>query len=67
MKNNFMKLFLIWTSGSGGNVIKIHFLSRALTAPLFGGDEPLCNFGWRHHGEQFSGIILNLDKWFRRR
>ena len=27
----------------------------------------LCNFGSRHHGEQFCGIILNLDKWFRRR
>ena len=27
----------------------------------------LCNFGSRHHGEQFCEIILNLDKWFRRR
>ena len=33
MRNNYAKLFRIWTSGSGGNVIKRHFLSRALAAP----------------------------------
>ena len=27
----------------------------------------LCNFGRRHHEEQFCGIILNLEQWFRRR
>ena len=27
----------------------------------------LCNFGRRHHKEQFCEIILNLDQWFRRR
>ena len=27
----------------------------------------LCNFGWEQYGEQSSEIILNLDKWFRRR
>ena len=27
----------------------------------------LCNFGRRHHEEQFYEIILNLDQWFRRR
>ena len=26
----------------------------------------LCNFGRRHHEEQFCDIILNLDQWFRR-
>ena len=25
-----------------------------------------CNFGRRHHEEQFCDIILNLDQWFRR-
>ena len=44
MRNNSLKLFRIWISGSGGNVIKRHFLSRALAAPLFGGAEPFCNF-----------------------
>ena len=27
----------------------------------------LCNFGRRYHEEQFCGIILNLDQWFRRK
>ena len=26
----------------------------------------LCNFGRRHHEEQFCEIILNLDQWFKR-
>ena len=44
MRNNSVKLFWIWTIGSGGNVIEIHFLSRALAAPLFSGVEPLVQF-----------------------
>ena len=40
MRNNSLKLFRIWTSGSGENVIKRLFISRAMTAPLFGGAEP---------------------------
>ena len=24
----------------------------------------LCNFGRRHHAEQFCEIILNLNQWF---
>ena len=27
----------------------------------------LCNFGRKHHEEQFYEIILNLDQWFRKR
>ena len=27
----------------------------------------MCNFGRRHHEEQFCEIILNLDQWFKRR
>ena len=27
----------------------------------------LCNFGRRHHEEQSREIILNVDKWFRRK
>ena len=27
----------------------------------------LCNFGRRHHEDQFWEIILNLDKWFSKR
>ena len=44
IRNNSVKLFLIWTSGSGGNVFKRHFLSRGLAAPLFGGAEPFVQF-----------------------
>ena len=36
-------------------------------APSFSGAEPLCNFGRRHHEEQFCEIILNFDQWFRKR
>ena len=66
MRNNSLKLFQIWTSGSGGNVIKMHFLCKALAAPLFGGAEPFCNFGRGYQEEQFCEIILNLDHLFRR-
>ena len=67
MRNYFVKLFWIWTSGSEGNVIKRHFLNRALAALCSVERNHLCNFGRRHHEEQFCDIILNLDQWFRRR
>ena len=35
-----MKLFLIWSSGSGEDVVKRYFLSRSLATPLLGGAEP---------------------------
>ena len=34
MDNIQLKLYEIWTSGSKGEVIKRHFLSRALAAPV---------------------------------
>ena len=37
-------IFLIRNSGSGGNTIKRHFLSRALVAPSFVGTEPFVQF-----------------------
>ena len=36
-----MRLFSIWTSGSGGDAIKMYVLSGALAALLFSGAEPL--------------------------
>ena len=39
-----MKLFGIWTSGSRENFIKRHYLSKALTAPLFGGAKQFVQF-----------------------
>ena len=35
MRNITVKLFEIWTSGSGGDVILTYFLSRALVGILF--------------------------------
>ena len=64
--NNSVKSFLIWTSGAGGDANLRHFLSRALAAPLFSGLKPFVQFGRRYHEDQFSEIILNNDKWFRR-
>ena len=55
-----VKLHEIWTSGSK-DVVKRHFLSRALTAD----PNLLCNFDRRYHEEQSFEIILNLDQWFR--
>ena len=68
MRNNSVKLFRICTSGSGGDVVWRHFLSRVLWKPLcLTEQDHLCNFGRRHNEEQFCQIILNLIKWFRRR
>ena len=39
-----MIFFKIRNSGSGGNTIKRHFLSRALVAPAFVGAEPFVQF-----------------------
>ena len=44
MRNNSVKLFRIWASGSGGNVVSKDFLSRALVALLFGVAEPFMQF-----------------------
>ena len=41
-----VKSYDIWTSGSGGDVVQRHFLSRALVAPLFSGLEPFVQF-WK--------------------
>ena len=38
-----------------------------LWQPLYSAEQNhLCNFGRRHHGEQFCEIILNFDQWFMR-
>ena len=39
-----VKLYEIWTSGSGGNVVYRYFLSRGLAALLFSGLEPFVQF-----------------------
>ena len=47
MRNNSVKLFLIWTSGLGGNAVLRYFLSRNLAALLFSRAEPFGQFRWR--------------------
>ena len=47
--------------------LKIYFLSGALAALLLSGAKPFVQFSRGYYEEQFSEIILNLDKWFRRR
>ena len=44
MGNIHMKLYEIWTSGSGGDIVQRHFLPRALVAPLFSGMEPFVQY-----------------------
>ena len=65
--NIHVKLYEIRSSGSGGDVVYRHYLSRALAAPLFSRLEPFVQFGRRHHKEQHYGIILYLDQWFARK
>ena len=43
MRDISVKLYWIWTSGSGG-IVLIYFLSRALVADVFGGAEPFVQF-----------------------
>ena len=40
-----VKLYEIWTSGSGGNAVLRSFLSGALAALLFSGAYPFVQFG----------------------
>ena len=51
-RNISLKLFWMWTSGSGGNVVCLTDQSH------------LCKFSRRHYEEHFWLIILNLDQWF---
>ena len=44
IRNNSVKLFRIWTSGSRENVIKTHYLSKALKTPLFSGAKAFVQF-----------------------
>ena len=57
MGNIHVKLYDIWTSGSGGDVVLRHFLIIALAASLFSGLEPFVQY----NEEQPCEIILNLD------
>ena len=65
MRNNPVELFWIRTSGSGGNAVWRYWeLWQPFCSEV---RNHLCNFGRRHHEEQFCVIILNLDQWVKRR
>ena len=66
MRNNSVKLFWIWTRGSGGNVLERHFFLEFWQPLCLVEQNHLCKFGRRHHEEQFCEIILNLEQWFRK-
>ena len=57
MRNNSVKLFKIWVSGSGGDVVlKIFYLE--LWWPFCSVDRNhLCNFERGHHGEDSYEVI----------
>ena len=44
MGNISVILFLIWTSGSGEDVVNSHFSLGALVTPSFSGVEPFVQF-----------------------
>ena len=66
MRNISVKLFWMLTSGSG-DVIQRYFLSTALVPFCLREQNHLCNFGRGHYERHFCEIILNLDRWFRRK
>ena len=65
MREISVKLFLIRTSGSGDVFKKIYLELRRPSCSAK--QNYLCNFGRGHYGEHSCEIILNLDKWFRRK
>ena len=53
MRNNSVKLFRTWASGSGGDVVKkISYLELLLS-----GRNHLCNFESGHQGEHLGEVI----------
>ena len=66
MGNIYVKLFEIWTSGSGDVVIYISNLELLQPRCLVDWNY-LCNLGRRHHKEQSCEIILNFNQCFMRK
>ena len=64
-RNSSVKLFCIWTSGSGDVFCKISYL-ELLWPSCSVARNHLCNFEIRHHGKHSCEVICFLDQWFRR-
>ena len=61
IRNHSVKLFEFGPVIQKKMLIKRHYLSKALTSPLFGEANHLCNCGRRHHEENlFCRIIDGL-------
>ena len=67
MRNNSVNKFWFWTSGSRGYAFKRYFYLELWWPFCSAERNHMCNFGRRHHYEQYCEIILNLDQWFKRR
>ena len=65
-RNNSVKLFWIWTSGSGGDVFWKNSYLELLRPYCSVAQNHFCNFERRHHGKHSSEVIWHLDQWFRR-
>ena len=65
MRNISLKLFLIWTGCSGGDVR--YFLSIALVAFCSVFPNHLCNYGSGPYVEHFCETVLSLEQWFKRK
>ena len=58
MRNISVKLFSIWTSGSGYVILR-YFLSTALVTACFVEQNHVCNSGRGHYEKHFCEIVLN--------
>ena len=62
MGNIHVKLYEVWTSGLGGDVVKRYFLSGALAVPLFSGAEPFVQFSRGYYEKQFCEIYFEFGQ-----
>ena len=61
MRNNSVKVFRIWTSGSGGDPFYRYFISAHWQPFCSAERNHLCNFDKGHYEEQFC------DQWLGKR
>ena len=64
---NSVKLFWIWISGSVGDIVLWHFLSRALVAPISSQVESFVQFCYKPSWGTILWNYFDLDQWFRSR
>ena len=62
IRNNSVKLYQIWVSGSGDAVLRISYLQLCQSSCLVEQNH-LCNFEREHYQEHSCEVIWNLDHW----